>query len=285
MEERLIKEVSTLYTTKRELDLKQYARRRASEDDYATLVRESTVIYDESADKVAVVYLELDDDTTDVVQAIQRIRYDRDTRTSGMATQSKIFGYMPRRTIRRDYCHEAALSREDHEAHATVMSYAEKVSTHYQCYEPELYAAHQREVEKVLPDYKIGSSVFTSGIINKNNPLPYHHDAGNFKNVWSNMLVFKHHTHGGYLSVPEYDVGFELKDNSLLMFDGQNILHGVTPITNYGKDAYRYSVVFYSLQNMWKCLSPEEEIKRYRKVRSEREYKRLKNDREKRAQT
>lgn len=76
--------------------------------------------------------------------------------------------------------------------------------------------------------------------------------------------------------MPEYNACFELKDNSLLMFDGQSLIHGVTPIRRKTRDAHRFSIVFYSMQQMWNCLTPEEEIKRYRKVRSEREYKRAK---------
>lgn len=270
-----MQEPQVLKLEKRELDIDNYKRRSASESDYEMLVDASTVVRDVGEGKVSIVYLELEEDHSPVVQALKRISYNKDSRTRGMMTRSRVFGFMPRNTIRRDYCTATSLLHEDPDAHQLVMRYADKVARQYEQFNPELYAEHQRQVERVLPDYKIGKSVFTSGIINKNNPLPYHHDAGNFKNAWSNMLVFKHRTTGGYLSVPEYGLGFELKDNSLLMFDGQSILHGVTPIQKFGKQAYRYSIVFYSLQQMWQCLTPEEEMKRYRKVRSEREYKRL----------
>jgi hypothetical protein len=271
-----MKDPTVLKEAPREIELKNFRKRSAVVEDCSRLISEPTVIYDTDEEKVRIVYLELEDEHSGLVRALQRIKYGNDLRSAGMLSRSRTVGFMPRRTIKQDFCANSALDREDKAAHRLVLSYAEKVSTYYQQYNPELYADHQKEVEKILPDYKVGSSVFTSGIINKDNPLPYHHDAGNFKNVWSNMLVFKHKIGGGHLAVPEYDACFELKNNSLLMFDGQSLLHGVTPIKKLARGAYRFSVVFYSLQQLWNCLPPEEEIKRYRKVRSEREYKRLK---------
>jgi len=117
---------------------------------------------------------------------------------------------------------------------------------------------------------------FTSGIVNKNNPLKYHHDSGNFKNVLSNMIVLKRGVKGGRLSCPEYDIKFECDDNCVVIFDGAQILHGVTPIIKpEGEETYRYSVVYYSLEQMWKCDSVNEEVKRIRKVKKEREFKRI----------
>lgn len=90
------------------------------------------------------------------------------------------------------------------------------------------------------------------------------------------MLVFKRDIVGGHLSCPEYGLGFKLKNNSLLMFDGQSILHGVTPIQKKSASAYRYSIVYYSLQQMWKCMSVDEELARIRNKKTEREIKRAK---------
>lgn len=87
------------------------------------------------------------------------------------------------------------------------------------------------------------------------------------------MVVFKHQIDGGYLTCPEIGLCFELKDKSVLMFDGQNILHGVTPFTKLSPESYRYSIVYYSLAQMWKCLPPGEETKQANKRRREREKK------------
>lgn len=261
--------------SKKPIVVADYKRRSAIEDDYADLITEPTIVRDPDEGRVKIVYLELVDNHRPLVAALKRIDYRKDSRSSGMLTSSRTFGYLPRTTLRRDFCTTSLLAHEMPKAHEMVMGYAERVSRYYEMYDPDLYNEHQREVERILPDYKIDNTVFTSGIINKDNPLPYHHDSGNIRNVWSNMLVFKNRIEGGYLAVPEYDCAFELKDNSLLMFDGQNLIHGVTPIKRTHKDAHRFSIVFYSMQKMWNCLPPEEEIERIRKVREEREFRRL----------
>jgi hypothetical protein len=91
------------------------------------------------------------------------------------------------------------------------------------------------------------------------------------------MIVFKQYTEGGRLSCPEYGVKFEVADNTIIIFDGQKILHGVTPIKHLNKAAYRYSVVYYSLAQMWNCGHVNEELVRIRKVKRQREIKRVSN--------
>ena len=89
------------------------------------------------------------------------------------------------------------------------------------------------------------------------------------------MVAFKSNTKGGYLSLPQYGVGFEIANNSLMLFDGQKILHGVTPFKLLSKAAYRISIVYYSLQQMWKCEPLNAELARIKDVRTELEKKRL----------
>lgn len=271
-----MQEPHVLHLRRRPINLADYKLRGAQESDYSTLITQPTLVYDDEQEMVTIAYLHLDPsrDARALVAALRRIEYQTGARTNGMVSTSRVFGHQPRITIRRDYCTTTALARDDPDAHAVVASYAAKVSRLYQRYNPDLYAAHQREVEKVLPEWTLEDSVFTSGIINKNNPLLYHHDAGNFKRVWSNMLGFKRYCQGGYLAVPEYDLGLEIRDNSLTMFDGQSLLHGVTPITLTRSDGHRFTIVFYSLKQMWQCLPPGEEVKRIQKLRTEREARR-----------
>lgn len=264
-----------LRTQRRSLDPASYTYRGAQESDYHTLLTQPTIVFDTEQEKVTIVYLELVDAFEPLVEALRGVHYNANYRVGGMVTRSRSFGYLPRKTIRRDFCTTSALGMDAPETHALVAAYAQRVARYYQQYNPDLYARHQQMVDEVLPDWRMEDSVFTSGIINKDSVLLYHFDAGNLKAVWSNMLVFKQDVAGGYLSVPEYDVGFELKNNSLLMFDGQSLLHGVTPISLLSPDAHRFSIVFYSLQQMWRCLPVGEEIKRIQKIRTEREERRL----------
>ena len=46
---------------------------------------------------------------------------------------------------------------------------------------------------------------------------------------------------------------------------------GFTNFIKKEKGAYRTTIVYYALEQMWKCLSSKDEIEKYRTVRNERE--------------
>jgi hypothetical protein len=157
-----------------------------------------------------------------------------------------------------------------------ISGFAKTLMTYYQKYFPEKYEEHLDLVDqKVMTDWKIGDTPFTSGIVNKNNPLKYHYDSGNFKGMLSNMVVLKSDIDGGHLVIPELDLALEVADQTLTIFNGQDILHGVSPINYKNDHAYRYSVVYYSLEQMWKCQTLGEELNRIRKIKTRREEQRL----------
>lgn len=259
------------------LNLDEYRRRSAAETDYADLITESALIYE--GDTLQIAYLELrqlGEDLATVDAALDRITYETNYRTSGLKTTSRIFGWRPRNTIRADYCSATSMAFEQPAEHAIIARAGDVVAKYYREYNPDLYGKHAAITnERVRDEYHLEDEVFTSGIINKNNPLKYHFDAGNFKDVWSGMLVFKRDVGGGYLSVPQFGMAFELKDWSLLLFDGQSLLHGVTPIEKLSTSARRYSIVYYSLQQMWNCAPLGDEVARIRKLRTTREEKRV----------
>jgi hypothetical protein len=89
------------------------------------------------------------------------------------------------------------------------------------------------------------------------------------------MFAFKRDVEGGYLAFPEFDIALKTSSCSLSMFDGQSILHGVTPIKKLKPSSVRYTVVYYSLKNMWSCETPQGEIERMRNKRLEIELSRV----------
>lgn len=259
------------------LNLDDYKLRGAVDQDYYELVKEPITIMHQG--EVKVVYDFLDFDTTPYREAFKRIRYQQSERTAGLKTVSRIFGFSPRNTLRKDFCSTTSLLDDHPEEHELICELGRKISQIYLNRAPEVYAAHsQLTREKMLPQYAIPGTPFTSGIINKNNPLKYHFDTGNFKNVFSCMVAFKEDCEGGHLSLPEYNIGLEIADNSILLFDGQEILHGVTPFKLTSETGYRYTAVFYSLRGMWKYLTITDEIARIRKLKTEREKKRVKTN-------
>jgi len=275
--------VLRLERSRRKLDfVHDYKHRRAAEADYPELVCQPFDLYDaDSGDLVAVYRHVADDPLTgswlDALAALlPTVPYHVTFRTRGVKTTSRVFGYLPRITIRRDFCTSTTLATEAPEQHNAVAAAAEYASRVYAQHQPDLYARHQAQAERILPDYLLPGGVFTSGIINENNPLRYHFDRGNITHTWSAMLAFKWATTGGHLSLPEWQIGVEIRDRSLFLFDGQRTIHGVTPILRLRPDSRRYTIVYYAMASMWNCLEPQAELARVRGVRTARE---IRNDR------
>jgi len=252
-----------------------YRLRTAQTADCAELIDQPCRILD--GGQVRIVYLHLAgvEDWRPLVTQLRALRYDTTQRTSGMTSTSRVFGYEPRKVMRKDYCSMTSLIQDAPATLLGLQGAAERIEHYYEQTNPLLYARHDEVARnKVRAEWRL-SRLFTSGIVNFNNPLPYHYDAGNFADVWSAMLVFKGAgVAGGELAVPEYGARFALPDHSLFCFDGQGLLHGVTPIIKTQPDSYRLSVVFYSLRAMWQCLPPSAELRRIRTVKTARERRR-----------
>jgi len=263
--------------TPKEIDLKAYRSRSAFEQDAKKLIDFDCLIT--QGGKPVILYKKLDIDTSELRKAVRSIQYATSTRTNGLKTTSAIFGYRPRVAVRNDYCTATAMATNDKRNHGIIAGFATQLTEYYEKYFPEIFEMHHQVVgQRVKDEWTIPGTPFTSGIVNKNNPLKYHHDKGNFKGVLSNMIVFKRDVRGGHLACPEFDLKFECADNTLVIFNGQNILHGVTPIKYLTKQAYRYSTVYYSLEQMWKCDSVDEELIRIRELKLKRELKRIKKE-------
>ncbi len=261
-----------LLLKRRDIDLKDFIKRSALETDYDQLIDEDVIAIDADTKEIIFVHKKLDFNDHDIMWALDRIKYEENIRTAGLKTRSRIFGYNPRNTVRKDFCSTTSLAIQQPREHAIVCQYGVQISQVYSQFTPTTYEEHKQIMAaKVLDEWQIKETPFTSGIINKNNPLKYHFDSGNFKGVYSCMAVFKKFINGGFLSLPEYGVGVSLPHNSVFMFDGQSVLHGVTPITKTNPASTRYSIVYYSLQQIWNCLPLSDEIARIRNLKTKRE--------------
>lgn len=263
-----------LELTLKKIDRNDYKKRTALLTDVNEFVTEDTLITIDG--QPALLYLNLKDDTSALRWAVKNQKYQAHRRSNGLKQESNLFGYTPRITFRQDYCTITAMAEKYPKQHTIISSFIENIHGYYQTYFPDTYEKHKDIVEeKVMTDWKMGDTPFTSGIVNKNNALKYHTDTGNFKGVLSNMVVLKKGVKGGHLVVPELDRAFECADNTLIIFNGQDLIHGVSPIEYEDEGSYRYSVVYYSLESMWRCEPLGEEIKRIQKVKTKREQKRL----------
>lgn len=261
---------------KSDFDPKKYVYRTATEEDYSTFINESCMLIDEDTKQIIAIYFTLPKTPSELLTALLSIKYDKNKRLKGLITQSRIFGWRHREKIRNDYCSSASLAVKNPNEHQKIIDFAHVLTKYYKEFAPGIFNEHETIAkDNILPDWLIEGTPFSSGIVNKNNELHYHYDSGNFKNVYSNMVAFKSNVRGGYLAIPEYDIGLEIATNSVLLFDGQKLLHGVTPLKLLNENSYRFTVVYYTLKQMWNCEPLTKEIARYKKERTELERKRL----------
>lgn len=254
--------------------MKDYVKRSAKEEDYDLLVSEPCVGVDKDTGEIIFLYTDVGIETEELVEGLKSIQYQKTERSAGLVTNSRVFGYRPRITMRSDFCSSASLSRDNPSVTEQLNKLALRMQELYKEHIPLTFHEHSARATEIRPEWLIKDTLFSSGIVNKNNQLRYHRDAGNFDKVFSCMLVLKGGVDGGFLSVPEYGVGLELKNNTVLMFNGQKLMHGVTPIKRHNELSYRFSVVFYTLKSMWNCLEIGDEIARIKKIKTEREFKR-----------
>jgi hypothetical protein len=266
-----------IYLNKKQINLREFVQRRADESDCRELLKDEFKLVDKSTNRVVALYCKPDEANgfKSLFDACLNTKYQETYRTSGLKTTSRIFGYNPRNAIRKDFCSIASFANEQPETHKTILSGGALAAKYYAVHNEELYLDHlATTTDKIVDDFRLPDVPFTSGIINDNNPLCYHFDSGNFKDVWSAMIVLKKDISGGYLSMPEYGISCEVANNSIFYFDGQSILHGVTPIKKLTPTSRRFSIVYYSLKAMWNCQPLRDEIARARIKREQIEMRR-----------
>lgn len=204
--------------------------------------------------------------------ALCSIRMNDGYRTNGLHTVTKPFGFSPRNVIRGDWCRVYGLYDENRAAHNELTAWARTVTDLYRLHAPEQYQSHLTSVQSRFdPHYLLAGGPFTSGNVNRNNALSYHYDKGNTKGAWSAMIVVRRGTTGGDLVMPDYNVRVSLQSGAVFLFNGQEHLHGVTACIATGPRSYRYSVVYYTSEQVWKCLPPKEELLRIQSARTTRE--------------
>lgn len=255
-----------------EIDSAELKFRSAQEGDYKTLLSDSVDV--RVGEELAIAYRVLEQFPADLFTAFRALSYRKESRTAGLVTNARTIGFAPRVTLRRDYCNCSAVAQEHPVAHAKFLEYARLAAQVYAEVNPQRYEASLRQMEATRLEWRLPNTPFTSGICNKDSSLRYHHDAGNYTGTWSCMYALSSGCAGGNLVVPSLDLAFSFQKPALIMFDGQSLLHGVTPLRKRNDKAYRYSVVFYGLKAMKNCLSPQEELVRIRQLRVKRERKR-----------
>lgn len=245
--------------------LKSYCKKEPE----SPIVDQSCQLVDDYGNTVGYIFKSWDKGT-EICATIQKMKYSTTRRTDGMAQNNDVFGFMPRNAIRCNYCRPSKLRINNPKAWSVLMGNAAVISDFIKEADSKVWETNNAILDSQVADsWRIRNSIFTSGIVNKNNHLRYHVDFGNFEGTWSAMLVYKRDVIGGNLHLPEFDATIKLEDGDLVFFKSSDYIHGVTPIIKSGPESYRYSIVYYSLEQLNKCLEPKAEMEWYKKWASE----------------
>lgn len=193
-------------------------------------------------------------------------------RTMNLSSSSRIktrdtqFGFRPQRPVFGLPAGPCKLNSDFPLQYISIEKMGGWLQTMYQAHNHEKYAQHFKTMAEVRDDCRIGGagSIFTQGVANKANILPYHYDAGNFPGAWSAMVYFTRAMEGGNLLLPGLKARLLVQDRTYVLFDGQGSLHGVSPATGTKPGAYRYSLVYYALRLMQKVGTQDEQIAKIR---------------------
>lgn len=190
-----------------------------------------------------------------------------------MSGRGAVFGYLPKKPqARQEGCRMATLGRDNPAGERLLENLADHFADEFERLLPYQALADKETVtNSLLREWRMGeSSLWTSGVINQMNVLPYHRDGNNL-DTWSAMPTIRYGMAGGYLHLPEYATVFPCGDGDVTWFFGRQLVHGVTPLVQRKPDAYRYSLVFYALKGMTSCATYAEETARVGERRTARE--------------
>lgn len=189
-------------------------------------------------------------------------------RASGIAYAQRTFGTSAPSPIRRRYgCAPNSTNLDYPELGKALDHLATVWHEMFFSFDAEQAEKHTEIVNKnIHRDWQMDGAPWTSGVINRTAALPYHRDSGNLIGSWSVMLAIRRGVAGGHLHLPEYDVLLGIPNNSVTFFDGQGTWHGVTPFEMERKDAYRFTLVWYSKTLCRSCGPKEQETERAQKA-------------------
>ncbi len=186
------------------------------------------------------------------------LKYLASDRTSGIKSSSLIFGSAPRDPLKRLPARRCAFNKQNPMAFRELERMGHIAQGFFADYASDAWASHCSSMKSISEHWLTMPGLkFTSGIINNANQLIYHTDNGNMPGCFSMMYTFRRGISEGYLHLPEFNALIKNEHNSLLLFDGASVLHGVTPFKKLNSLARRITIVYYVLKKMASCAPNE----------------------------
>lgn len=257
------------------INTKDYLGRRAKLSDVSKVIDSPTII--KIDDEPAIILSSLKDDWSIVPSFLREVKYQNNQRVTRLnndfdETRSSdiSFGYRPERPIFNFPAAALTFNRLYPAWYKILNSLGQVLQSDYAAGSPVIFDRHKQYVDdNIAPPWRLPETVFTQGIINNSVALDYHFDRGNIEGAWSCMAVFRSSSMGGgSLILPELDLGLDIKDHGVVLFNGQKLLHGVTSLKPASSKDYRFSVVFYTLRAMAGLGSYSDQLNRFKRQQS-----------------
>lgn len=260
--------------------------KRVGEKDYVDLIYPGTIV--RLNGKPIIVYGTLPEEfgTTTVRAILQNLKYSKNRRLTQYKNKADLevaesvdinFGFNPPNRIFGTTAGSCMMSHK-YPAWSQELGYlGGRIARElYSQLMAETYRSHiQYLVEHIHPRWLIEGTPFTQGVVNNANQLGYHFDRDNIPNAASCMVYLKRGVQGGNLAIPGLRAKLICQDRAFMLFDGQSIMHGVTPIKSIAKESYRYSIVYYARDSMVGLGTMEEEMAKSQDVEYRKHVKRM----------
>jgi len=191
----------------------------------------------------------------------KRIR--KDGSVSNITVGNKVYsgnvGYMDAGAMVK-YCRQTAFARDHFETFKQGVPFVQYIDKLYEQLCPEHYAKQKAIAIGTDQNYVIDGTSFTTVTVNKNFRTACHQDAGDFRDGFGNLIVYKEGDYdGSFFVMPEYRIAVDLDTTDVLFCDVHKF-HGNTEMKNKTEGALRISFVMYYRENMIKCSSPSEQL-------------------------
>lgn len=167
------------------------------------------------------------------------------------------------------FCRLTAFTATYFEQFKQGIPFVEAIDRLYAELAPEHYKIQKEYAKATNPNYIIGNTAFSTVTVNKNFRTAVHQDKGDLPQGFGNLIAYREgEWTGGYFCLPQYRVAFDLRNTDVLFVDVHKH-HANTPfyyngveLKEWPDDQLRISFVIYYREEIIKCPSPTEELKR-----------------------
>jgi len=185
--------------------------------------------------------------------------YDKETGEREVVN-SGLAGFFDRKG-RYDFCRTTAFNKDHLDKFEKALPLIHEVDRGFKEIVPDRYKKQLAMAKGTHPNYVIKDTAFTTVTINKNWRTPYHTDQGDYAKGFGNLVAYCKDVEPVLFIMPRFKIAIDLRTCDLLLADVHQY-HGNSPIIKRSKNAVRLSFVMYYRENMIKCKSPSEELRR-----------------------